>query len=104
GQVLADRQRRREDARLDRLGEVAGLVKKLPHREVPGLLGRLQADDGRLAGIAARAPAIAGADDVLGCGGCPGPVPPPLLLYPPAPGRRPPGGGGPGRAPAVART
>src|ERR1700757_1520279 len=37
-----------------------------PDRQVPGLLLRLLADDGRLAGVAARPPGVAGTDDVPG--------------------------------------
>ena len=44
---------------------MAGLVEQLAGRHVPALLRRFDADDGGLAGVVARAPAIAGADDVF---------------------------------------
>ena len=73
---------------------MAGPLDQDPDRQVPGLLLRLPADDGRLAGVAARPPGVAGADDVPGRRADQGPVQ--LLVLPDqrVPVRRPHGGQG----------
>src|SRR5439155_2815392 len=80
GQVLADRPRGHQEAGLDRLADVTGLLDQSTDRWVLALLFRLAADDGRLAAIAARAPRVARADDVPGRRGYQRPVQ--LLVLP----------------------
>jgi hypothetical protein len=79
-QVLADRRRGHQEARLDRLADVAGPLDENTDRQVAPLLFRFLADDGRLAGVAARAPRVARADDVPVRRGKQGPVQ--LLVLP----------------------